>query len=76
MILTQKTLPVQNIYILQGGHIAESLLTKKFGDIFTFRDMGTEINILFKNEKRVGVQNDVMCRTIFQFYKVFYNMFK
>jgi hypothetical protein len=37
----------------QGPNLVKSFLEKNVSD------MGTEINILFKNEKRV--QNDVMC---------------
>jgi hypothetical protein len=42
---------------IQGPNIAESFLPKTlailgiFGDIFTFGDMGTEKNFLFKNKK-------------------------
>jgi hypothetical protein len=69
---------------LQGGpNIAKSFLAKKFGNIGTFGNIGHfrqygNKNKLFcsKNEKRVGVGNDVICRTIFQFYKEFHDRFE
>ena len=56
--------------IYRGGNIAE----KKIGDIGHFRRYGNK-NKFFrsKNEKRVSVGNDVICQTIFQFYKEFYD---
>ena len=66
-----------------GPNIAESFLAKKFGDIGTFGDIGHfrrygNKNKFFrsKNEKRVGVGNDVICQTIFQFYKEFHDRFE
>jgi hypothetical protein len=41
-------------------------------------DWGHESNcpLLLKNEKRVGVRNDVIISKVFQFYKELYNRFK
>jgi hypothetical protein len=55
-------------YIVQGGgNIAESFLPENFNDIGTFSDMGPKYIISFKNEKRVGVRNDVICQTFLSF---------
>jgi hypothetical protein len=48
----------QKLYIL--AHILGI-----FGDIGTFGDMGTEKKISFKNEKCVGVKNDVILLKVF-----------
>jgi hypothetical protein len=42
-----------------------------------FGDLGSQIkNFVQKIKKRVGVRNDIICRTIYQFYKAFYSRFE
>jgi hypothetical protein len=43
-------------------NIAERFLPRNFGEIGHFRRYGDRNKFLFKNEKRVGVRNNVMCR--------------
>ena len=51
----------------EGDNIAESFLAKKFGNIGHFRKYGNKNNFFrSKNEKRVGVGNDVTCQKKFQ----------
>ena len=51
-------------------------MRKKFGDIGTYGDMGTEITIFGRKMKQsVGVRNDVICRTISEYNKEFNNRF-
>ena len=83
----QCTRPNQNltIYFLRGytgGPKSPKVFCQKilaifaiFGDI---GNMGTEILffLLQKMKKCLGVRNNVMRRTIFQFYNVFYNRFE
>ena len=53
-------------YLLQGEpNIAESLLPKNSSILGIFGDMGTTIIFFVQNDKRVGVRNDVICRTFF-----------
>jgi hypothetical protein len=50
---------------------------KKIGNIGTFGNMGTKINFFVqKMKKRVSVGNDVICQTIFQFYKEVHDRFE
>jgi hypothetical protein len=44
-----------------------------FGDIGTFGDMLPEIKIIVQKWKKLGVWNDVLCRSMFKFYLVVYN---
>jgi hypothetical protein len=67
---------------MEGSRYLRKFFCKKFGDIGTFGDIehfrryGYK-NKFFrsKNEKRVGVRNDVICQSIVVFYKEFHDRF-
>jgi hypothetical protein len=57
--------------------ISPKVLPTKLFDIGTLGGMGTKIlKICTKNKNRVGVQNDVIYRTIFQLSKTFNSRFE
>jgi hypothetical protein len=53
-----------------------SAILGTFGDIGTFGNMRADFFFLFKDEKRVGVRNDVLIFKVFEFYKEFNIRFK
>ena len=60
----------------RGEQYRQKFYPKKFGDIGTFGDMGTEIKKFVQKLKYCNVENEVICRKNFQFYYEFYKRLK